>query len=115
MAARGHVNTRTRGRRVDAATSAARIVPPPRVRSAGSPASLGDFALLLVRPRPDARTAARPAGRGPALSARVGGAPRPGRRARHRAGDGSRVVALVPHSAGDDPAGDAGMAGGSSA
>src|SRR5205823_1369421 len=59
MAARGHVNTRTRGRRVDAATSAARIVPPPRVRSAGSPASLGDFALLLVRPRPDARTAAR--------------------------------------------------------
>src|SRR5207245_4604877 len=102
-------------RGVDAATSAARILPPPRVRGAGSASSLGDFALLLVRPGPSPRKAARRAGRGLALSARAAGAPRPGRRARHRAGDGSRVVALVPLPAGDDPAGGAGMAGGSSA
>src|SRR5438067_4133847 len=114
MAARGHVNTRTRGKRVDAATFAARILPPPRVRSAGSAAPLGDFALLLVRPGPDARKAARRAGRGVALSARAAGAPRPGRRARHLPGDGSPVVALLPLPPGDDPGGDAGMAGGSS-
>src|SRR2546421_3519802 len=54
----------------------ARILPPPRVRSAGSAASLGDFARVLVRPGAYARKAPRRAGRGLALPARAAGRPR---------------------------------------
>src|SRR5256712_2814052 len=113
-AGRGHVNTRTRGQPGDAATSAARILPPPRVRSAGSAASLGDFARVLVRPGAYARKAPRRAGRGLALPARAAGRPRRGRGRRHRAGDGPGIVALLRIPAGDHPGGDEGMAGGSS-